>query len=217
MENEPAQAVPPDDENNNQTAVDQAAIDRETDEMYNRIFKLDPESQARKAELKVERKSGLADELGIEDIYQPLVGGHGKLFCAAGKDAPLVVFEEDFLVLHPPQKPLMDEAEPVEEMVIQVNERGLLLNELGEVKKINSARYKGRPIFISGEQRDDTTKHFVVVEDYDGSLHFIFNDDLDGERITADECYRFRNTTHDGELTKFGQLSSTLDEAEEEN
>ncbi len=124
-----------------QKELEQEAQDKETDEHYNKLFKRHPKDSD-----KPQRAPGLADELGIEDIYQPLVGGHGKLFCAAGRDAPLVVFEEDFLVLHPAQKPLMEDDAGVEEMQVQVNERGLLLNELGEVKKITAAKYRGRPI-----------------------------------------------------------------------
>lgn len=190
--------------------IEQEALDKETDEHYNKLFKKHPKDSDKQP-----RAPGLADELGIEDIYQPLVGGHGKLFCAAGRDAPLVVFEDDFLVLHPAQKPLMDDDAACEEMQVQINERGLLLNELGEVKKITAAKYRGRPIYISGEQRDNTYKHYVLAEDFDGTLHFIFDQDKEGERITADEAYRMRNATFNGELSKFRQLRSTLDEGDE--
>lgn len=193
-----------------QRELEQEALDKETDEHYNKLFK-----KSTKESDKSNRTPGLADELGIEDIYQPLVGGHGKLFCAAGREAPLVVFEDDYLVLHPAQKPLMEDDAAVEEMQVQVNDRGLLLNELGEVKRITAAKYRGRPIFVSGEQRDSTYKHYVVAEDYDGTLHFIFDDDKDGERITADEAYRMRNATFNGEISKFSQLRSTLDEGDE--
>lgn len=193
-----------------QRDLEQEAQDKETDEHYNKLFK-----KHSKDSDKPQRTPGLADELGIEDIYQPLVGGHGKLFCAAGRDAPLVVFEDDFLVLHPAQKPLMEDDAGVEEMQVQVNERGLLLNELGEVKKITAAKYRGRPIYISGEQRENTYKHYVLAEDFDGTLHFIFDEDKEGERITADEAYRMRNATFNGELSKFSQLRSTLDEGDE--
>lgn len=189
---------------------EQAALDKETDEEYDRLFarnqyakKKDFFSNAPKGPV------GLAEELGIEDIYQPLVGGHGQLFCAAGPEAPLVVIKDDALVIHPPQLPLMAE-DHVEEMKVQVSSRGVLLDEFGKEKRVTSAKYRGRPIFHWGECVPGTYRSYAIVEASDGSMHFIY-DTTNGEKLPVDEVYRLRNRTHDGEIGKFPQLNSTLD------
>ncbi|HMO22000.1 MAG TPA: hypothetical protein PKC98_13670, partial [Candidatus Melainabacteria bacterium] len=51
----------------------------------------------------------LVDELGIVDLDIPVYGGRGRVFSAAGRNAPVAEFTEDFLVLHPPQRPFEDE------------------------------------------------------------------------------------------------------------
>lgn len=192
------------------TPEEQAALDRETDEEYDRLFarnqyakKKDFFSTAPKGPV------GLAEELGIEDIYQPLVGGHGQLFCAAGPEAPLVVIKDDALVIHPPQLPLMAE-DHVEEMKVQVSKRGVLLDEFGKEKRVASAKYRGRPIFHWGECVPGTYRSYAIVEASDGAMHFIY-DATTGEKLPVDEVYRLRNRTHDGEIGKFPQLNSTLD------
>ena len=192
------------------TAEEQAALDKETDEEYDRLFarnqyakKKDFFSTAPKGPV------GLAEELGIEDIYQPLVGGHGQLFCAAVPEVPLVVIKDDALVIHPPQLPLMAE-DHVEEMKVQVSNRGILLDEFGKEKRVASAKYRGRPIFHWGECVPGTYRSYAIVEASDGAMHFIY-DTTTGEKLPVDEVYRLRNRTHDGEIGKFPQLNSTLD------
>lgn len=49
--------------------------------------------------------TSLVDELGIHDIYEPMAGLDGKIFCTAGRDAPVAEFNEEYLILHPPQLP----------------------------------------------------------------------------------------------------------------
>lgn len=191
---------------------EQDRTDKTTDDEYERLF--EETSKSKKRSARAVHQSGLADELGIEDIYQPIVGGHGRVFCAAGKDAPLVVIEEDFLVMHPPQRPLQ-ENETAEAFTIQTDERGLLLDELGVVKKIPQAKYRGRPIYYCGERKEGTYRFYAVAEDWDRSLHFIYDNAIE-ERLTADEVYRYRNKTHNGEIGKFPSLSSTLDDEQQE-
>lgn len=191
----------------------QRRIDEQTDAEYAEIFRKKSYSPQKQAAPATPQEQGLVDELGIEDIYQPIVGAHGKVFCAAGRDAPLAVFEDDFLVLHPPQKPLTEDG-PEETIQIRMTEEGLLLDELGNVKKLASAKYRGRPIFYFGEQLEGTSKHFVVVKDFDGSYHYIF-DSSENERLTADQAYKYRNKSFTGEISIFPELSSTLDETSE--
>jgi hypothetical protein len=36
--------------------------------------------------------TSLIDELGIQDIYEPMAGLDGKMFCTAGRDTPVAEF-----------------------------------------------------------------------------------------------------------------------------
>lgn len=154
--------------------------------------------------------ASLVDELGIVDIYEPMAGLAGKIFCTAGRDAPVAEFSDEFLILHPPQLPLYEKG-PEEEIVVAVDERGIVLDELGTPKKIPTAKYKGYPIYYFGEQKEGTLKHYAAaLRQEDNTLHFIFNEA--GERLTTDFIYRLRNKSVNGEISKFPGLTSDLDE-----
>ena len=130
---------------------------------------------------KSDENTSLVDELGIQDIYEPMAGLDGKIFCTAGRDAPVAEFNEDYLILHPPQLPLYEQG-PEEEIVVSVDERGIVLDELGVAKKIPAAKYQGFPIYYFGEQKEGTLKHYAAVLTADERLVFIFDDK--GERLT---------------------------------
>lgn len=148
----------------------------------------------------------LADELGIEDLSEPIFGGRGRFFSAAGKESPVAEFTEDFLVLHPPQKPFDETYQgPSEDIVIRMDEEGVLINEIGERKKVGGARFNGRDLYYFFEQKPGTLKHLVVFFDDEGKHHFL---KIDGERLVTSAVYQLRNMTHDGELTKFPEIES---------
>ena len=149
----------------------------------------------------------LADELGVEDIYIPIMGKDGKVFCTAGRDAPIAEFNGDLLILHPPQMPL-DASDQGEVFTNVCDERGILLNELGEPKKVPAATFKGCPIFIIGEQRPGTLRNYVVALTPEGTQHALY--DIDGERLTYPEIYEFRNKSADGELAIFDEIECDL-------
>ena len=142
----------------------------------------------------------LAETLGIEDIYDPMVGHDGKVFCTAGRDAPIAEFDGDFLILHPPQMPL-DESSAGEDFSLHCDARGIVLDELGVAKKVPAATIKGCPIFFVGEQKPGTLKHFVAAITPDGSLHAIYF--RNGARLTSQDVYDLRNRSADGEISTF--------------
>src|SRR5262249_26976911 len=96
------------------------------------------------------RDKSLAEELGIETIHVPIFGGRGRLFSAAGKHSPVAEFNKEFLVLHPPHKPFTEIGES-EDIVINVDKRGVLQDELGRPKVISGAKYKGNQLWFLGE------------------------------------------------------------------
>jgi hypothetical protein len=52
---------------------------------------------------------------------------------------------------------------PEEEIVVGIDERGIVLDELGMPKKIPTAKYQGFPIYYFGEQKEGTLKHYAAV------------------------------------------------------
>lgn len=146
----------------------------------------------------------LVDELGIEDIYEPLVATRGRLLSAAGRNSPIAEFTDEYVVMRPPQKPFQENG-PSEDIVINIDEQGVLLDALGEKKKIPGARYKGKELYWLGEKKQDTLKHYAGWFDGQGNAHKLY---LQGEALTTDVVFRLRNKTHDGEISIVPELRS---------
>ncbi|HEY9682744.1 MAG TPA: hypothetical protein V6C86_14300 [Oculatellaceae cyanobacterium] len=146
----------------------------------------------------------LADELGVEDIYDPIAAGRGRLFSTAGRDAPIVEFTDDCLVLHPPQQPY-HETDKGERISIYADDNGVLLDEFGVQKKMGGARFHGHVLYWMAEQKPGTTRHLIAWFDENNRPHKLF---VEGEPVTTDMVYKFRNNTHDGEISIFPELES---------
>jgi len=151
----------------------------------------------------------LADELGIVDLSDPIFGGRGRLFSAAGRESPVAEFTDDFLVLHPPQKPFQDsEFGPTEDITFRSTEAGILLNEIGEPKTIGGARYRGHQLYWMLQQEPGTSRHYAGWLDDDGKPHILT---ANGSPLTTSIVVRLRNTTHDGEISKCFEASAEED------
>ncbi|MDZ4835499.1 MAG: hypothetical protein SGJ27_17125 [Candidatus Melainabacteria bacterium] len=144
------------------------------------------------------------DELDVRDLKRPLRDSRGRQFSAAGRSTPVAEFTEDFLVLHPPQMPFQDADDgPSEEIVLMMDATGVLVDELGDRKKISGAKYNGQALFFFWEQKPGTLKHYAVFFDAEQKHHYLT---VEGERVTTDVIFKLRNMTHDGELTRFKEL-----------
>ncbi len=148
--------------------------------------------------------SSLVDELGVQDLRELIFGKRGRLFSAAGRNSPVAEFTSDYVVLHPPQKPF-EELGSTEDIVIHVDERGILLNEIGQPRKIAGAKFGGAELWWLGEQAPDKIKHYVGWFDDSGKAHKLY---VNGEAITTEIAYRMRNRTHDGELSIFPDVTT---------
>lgn len=146
----------------------------------------------------------LADELGIDEIRNPVFGGRGRIFSAAGRQSPVASFTDDFLMLHPPQKPF-NEAGPSEDILIKVDKRGVLLDELNRPKHISGAKYRGQQLWWLGEKKIGTLKHYAGWFDQQDVPHKLF---VNNEALTTDIVFRLRNKTHDGEISIFPDIKS---------
>jgi hypothetical protein len=150
----------------------------------------------------------LADELGVHALREIVFIDQGRLFSAAGRTAPIAeLTEEEDLVLRPPDKPLSDDLH-TERIEIQVDDRGILLNELGERRMFAGTKHKGRALFYLAETVPDSNRHYVGFFDTDGNLGKLY---LQGRPVTTDIIYKLRVRTHDGELGVFPELSDDPD------
>jgi hypothetical protein len=155
-------------------------------------------------EKKQEGPQTLAEELGIEDLSDPIFGGRGRIFSAAGKDSPVAEFTDEFLIMHPPQMPF-DESGKSEDFVVNVDDSGILLDELMRQKKIAGARFKGHELYWLGETKPGTLKHYAGWFDKHDIAHLLY---VNGEPITTEIIFKLRNKTHDGEISIFPDLES---------
>lgn len=146
----------------------------------------------------------LVDELGIVDIQEPLAGGRGRLFSAAGRYSPLVEFTKEHVIMHPPQLPFSEDG-PEEEIRSHVDKRGVLLDELGQPKHIAGAKFKGMQLWCMGEQLPGTSKYLVAWFDSQNKAHKLY---VNEEPLTLDVVFRLRNKTHDGELSFFADVTT---------
>jgi len=153
---------------------------------------------------KQESEQSLVDELGVEDIYEPIAGGRGRLFSTAGRNAPVAEFTDNFLVIYPPQMPFKEEGDS-EIFTVVGDQYGILLDEFGFQKKMPGARYYGHVIFWLAQLKEGTTRHLVAWFDEESIAHRLI---LNGEFVTTDMAYKLRNKTHDGELSIFPELQS---------
>lgn len=151
--------------------------------------------------------TSLVDQLGVTDTSELLFGKDGRIFSAAGRLSPVAEFGQDVVLLHPPQKPLDEEA-PCEDIYIQADERGILLNELGQQRHIPGAKFNGNRIFWLMASHPETHKHYAACMQ-DDTLRTLY---YDGEPATTDIIFRLRNKTHDGELNIYTDLAMAPEE-----
>lgn len=146
----------------------------------------------------------LVDELGVSGLRDLLFGKHGKLFSAAGRNYVVAEVNGESLVMHPPDKPFAS-VDKTEEIGIKTDDRGILLDELGEPKRISGGKFNGDPLYVLGE-RDDTGKNVVAALSKDGKLQKLY---FGPHLLTSAAAFKLRNKTHDGELSCFSTLGTT--------
>jgi hypothetical protein len=157
-----------------------------------------------KKQSKEPNKLSLADELGVEGLSDPVFSSRGRLFSAAGRNAPIAEITEDHLILYPPQKPF-DESSFAHDIAIKANEDGILLNELGQARSIPQARFHGAKLFCMAEKSKLAGKYLVAWFDENRQPHILC---WQGEALSIHAVFRLRNRTHNGELSIFPDLSS---------
>jgi hypothetical protein len=149
----------------------------------------------------------LRDELGIEDLSEPVSGGRGRLFSTAGRETPIAELTEEYVILHPPQKPFNEE-DSDESITQRVSPRGVLLSAIGNEIKITGARFRGYPLYCLNARENETGKRLVAYFDEGGTPRYLI---FEGKPVTYHVALFLRNKTHDGDLSNTVGLVSSAD------
>ncbi|HEY9791670.1 MAG TPA: hypothetical protein V6D22_14800 [Candidatus Obscuribacterales bacterium] len=149
-------------------------------------------------------KPALADELGVQDLTEILFAEHGRIFSAAGRQSPIAEFSSEGVLLHPPDQPFTP-GPPQEVIIYKNDERGVMLNELGQPRQIVGAKYKGMAIYTLVEQKPGTVKHYAGWFDINNKPHKLY---VAGQALTSDMVFRIRNRTPDGEIGVFAEITT---------
>jgi len=149
----------------------------------------------------------LRDELGVESLSDPVSGGRGRLFSTAGRESPIAELTEEFVILHPPQKPFNEE-DSDENITERVSPRGVLLSAIGNEIKITGAKFRGHPLYCLSTRDDQTGKRMVAYFDEAGTPRYLL---FEGKLVTHYIAVVLRNKTHNGELANTAGLVSSAD------
>ncbi len=148
--------------------------------------------------------NSLVKDLGVADLSRTYVRMDGREFAAAGTKYPVVEIDYFGMVMHHPDKPLC--ASDKEELIsVEHDEHGIVLNELGERRKVAGARFRGRELFWHRDTIPESTRHYVAWFDEEWKPHSIF---LVGNRLTVDMVLKMRSRTVNGELSVFPEVST---------
>lgn len=148
----------------------------------------------------------LSDELKIQGLRTPITISRGRIFAAAGRSIPIAELYQQELILHSPDRPFDDSEEKLVDAVVhQFNEQGIVLDALGNPKKMSGARFKGNPIYCLNEKHPQSGKFLAAWFDENGAAHRL---KLKEDLLAFDLAYKVRNKTIDGEISQFPAITS---------
>lgn len=148
------------------------------------------------------QEMSIIEKLGVEDLHKTYVLMNGREFAAAGKEIPVAEFDDFGLVMHNPDQPLSNESVP-ELILTRYDEHGIVLDELGEKRKIIGARYHGREIYWHKDVVPDSTRHYIAWYDDEWKAYALYLEDV---RLNVDIILKLRARTLNGELGMFAEL-----------
>lgn len=163
----------------------------------------DPDAPyVRKSKAKRDGPPALVDELGVEDLHRTYILKHGREFAAAGREIPVAEIDSNGLIMHNPDAPLSARGES-EIIAVQCDEHGIVLNELGDRRKVAGARYHGNDLYWHKDTVPDTTRHYVAWYDSEWNAHGLY---MEQTRLNVDIILKMRARTLNGELSIFPDL-----------
>lgn len=140
-----------------------------------------------------------------EKLFRNLLfADDGFAVSVLGQNMPAATCDEDAIIIRPADNPLNSDL-PTQNISTKVDERGVLLDDNGNPKKVSGARYQGNAIFHLAELKSGTLKNYVVWFDLGGNARRLY---YQGQMLTSDIIYKLRNRTHDGEISIFPELKS---------
>ena len=194
----------PDNEPNENQAQDLPLPEPPDLELYEGPSEEGANRQERSAAARLcqDNSGNLIDDLNVQDLHRTYVRLHGREFAAAGREIPVAEIDELGLLMHHPDQPLSADRQP-QGIASGNDEQGIVLNELGERRKIIGTRFHGREVFWHSDTVPGTTRHYVCWFDEDGNTCGIFLDEM---RLTVDAVHKMRSRTIDGDLSFFPEL-----------
>jgi hypothetical protein len=153
------------------------------------------------------KEESFRDELGVEDLSNPVSGSRGRLFSTAGRESPIAELTEEYVILHPPQKPYNEE-DFDENISERISPRGVLLSAIGIEIKIPGAKFRGHPLYCLSIKDDQTGKRLAAYFDESGTPRLLF---FEGKVVTHFQAVMLRNKTHNGDLSNTAGLVSSAD------
>lgn len=146
----------------------------------------------------------LGDELKVEDLSRCIYFKDNKLFAAAGPGIPLLQMGGDgtFVSLDPnlPYRP-----EVHEELKVETDEYGRLLDPLGQVRKLTGMKYEGKQLYYVKERHPENEQHLAAWFDDDWKAHYLYLGEL---VLSAAMILKIRGRMVDGEISRFEEISS---------
>lgn len=148
----------------------------------------------------------LREELEIEDLSCCIFYKDHKIFAAAGPGLPLLQINTDgTFVSFDPDKPYSEEIQ--EEVVVNADEHGRLIDALGQLRRLTGMKYKGRPLYFIKERHPENQQNLAAWFDDEMKPHFLHL----GEMILSANMIlkiRDRMLMVDGELCNFSEITS---------
>ncbi len=146
----------------------------------------------------------LKEELQIEDLSRCIFFKDSKIFAAAGPGMPLLQVNTDgtFVSLDPDQ-PYRQEVD--EDVRVEADEHGRLLDPLGQLRKLTGMKYQGKPLFFVARRHPENSQHLAAWFDEEWNAHYLY---LGENILSAAMVLKIRDRMIDGELSKFEELSS---------
>lgn len=158
-------------------------------------------------EVEVEENKGpksLKEELQIEDLSRCIFFKDSKIFAAAGPGLPLLQMNTDgtFVSLDP-DLPYRGEVD--EDVVVNSDEHGRLLDALGQLRKLTGMKYKGNPLYFVKQRHPENNQNLAAWFDENWKPHHLY---LGETILSAAMVLRIRNRMVDGELSAFSEITS---------
>lgn len=146
----------------------------------------------------------LQRELEVNDLGRVMFFKDNKIFSAVGPQLPIVQLDKDgAFVSHSPDQPYRADVD--EDMTVEQDRYGRLIDPLGEVRKLTGMKYNGRQLYYIAERHPENGQHLAAWFDDEWKPHKIY---LGENLLSAYMVLKVRYRMVDGELSAFPEIHS---------